>query len=96
MKLSNDVSAALAEDHHVVRYDVRGAGRSDAPARRGGDYRLAQRGRQSSDALRRAAARCGALRRAAALDFPAHPLDGQVRIWDVAYFTTHEGRACQA
>ncbi|MGI5508824.1 hypothetical protein [Streptomyces sp. CA-106131] len=60
MKLSNDVSAALAEDHHVVRYDVRGAGRSDAPARRGGDYRLAQRGRQSSDALRRAAARCGA------------------------------------
>ncbi|MBA2950158.1 SDR family oxidoreductase [Streptomyces himalayensis] len=37
----DDVSAALAEDHHVVRYDVRGAGRSGAPARRAG-YRLPQ------------------------------------------------------
>ncbi|MGW0931783.1 SDR family oxidoreductase [Streptomyces sp. NPDC002644] len=36
----DDVAADLAADHHVVRYDVRGAGDSDAPARRDG-YRLA-------------------------------------------------------
>ncbi|MGW1024753.1 SDR family oxidoreductase [Streptomyces sp. NPDC002577] len=37
----DDVSAALVEDHHVVRYDVRGAGSSGAPARRAG-YGLPQ------------------------------------------------------
>ncbi|MBT2365515.1 SDR family oxidoreductase [Streptomyces sp. ISL-10] len=35
----DDVAAALADDHHVVRYDVRGAGGSGRPARRR-DYRL--------------------------------------------------------
>ncbi|MFF4653250.1 alpha/beta fold hydrolase [Streptomyces sp. NPDC001380] len=37
----DDVAADLAADHHVVRYDVRGAGGSGAPATRGG-YRLEQ------------------------------------------------------
>ncbi|MEV7024709.1 SDR family oxidoreductase [Kitasatospora sp. NPDC093558] len=37
----DDVAADLARDHHVVRYDVRGAGRSAAPATRDG-YRLEQ------------------------------------------------------
>ncbi|MEY9966458.1 NAD(P)-dependent dehydrogenase (short-subunit alcohol dehydrogenase family)/pimeloyl-ACP methyl ester carboxylesterase [Streptacidiphilus sp. MAP12-16] len=35
----DDVAAALAEDHHVVRYDVRGAGASGRPERTR-DYRL--------------------------------------------------------
>ncbi|MFD5461203.1 SDR family oxidoreductase [Kitasatospora sp. NPDC127059] len=35
----DDIAADLARDHHVVRYDVRGAGESAAPARRE-DYRL--------------------------------------------------------
>ncbi|WP_059005983.1 SDR family oxidoreductase [Streptomyces specialis] len=35
----DDVAADLAADHHVVRYDVRGAGDSDRPARRD-DYAL--------------------------------------------------------
>ncbi|KJS55652.1 short-chain dehydrogenase [Streptomyces rubellomurinus subsp. indigoferus] len=35
----DDVAADLARDHHVVRYDVRGAGESGAPAGRDG-YRL--------------------------------------------------------
>ncbi|MGW4894642.1 SDR family oxidoreductase [Kitasatospora sp. NPDC004240] len=35
----DDVAADLARDHHVVRYDVRGAGASGAPADRDG-YRL--------------------------------------------------------
>ncbi|GJF28142.1 short chain dehydrogenase [Kitasatospora sp. NE20-6] len=35
----DDIAADLAGDHHVVRYDVRGAGRSGAPADRSG-YRL--------------------------------------------------------
>ncbi len=35
----DDVATALAADHHVVRYDVRGAGGSGQPARRR-DYRL--------------------------------------------------------
>jgi NAD(P)-dependent dehydrogenase (short-subunit alcohol dehydrogenase family)/pimeloyl-ACP methyl ester carboxylesterase len=35
----DDVAAELAADHHVVRYDVRGAGDSDAPAGKDG-YRL--------------------------------------------------------
>ncbi|MGW0699127.1 SDR family oxidoreductase [Streptomyces sp. NPDC002867] len=35
----DDVAAALAAEHHVVRYDVRGAGDSGRPARRR-DYRL--------------------------------------------------------
>ncbi|MCX4745272.1 SDR family oxidoreductase [Kitasatospora sp. NBC_01287] len=35
----DDVAADLAADHHVVRYDVRGAGESSAPADRSG-YRL--------------------------------------------------------
>lgn len=35
----DDVAAALAGDHHVVRYDTRGAGDSAAPADRSG-YRL--------------------------------------------------------
>ncbi|MEV4611206.1 SDR family oxidoreductase [Kitasatospora sp. NPDC049258] len=35
----DDVAADLAADHHVVRYDVRGAGESGVPAGRGG-YRL--------------------------------------------------------
>ncbi|MGW8995526.1 SDR family oxidoreductase [Streptomyces zhihengii] len=35
----DDVAAALAADHHVVRYDVRGAGASGRPALRR-DYRL--------------------------------------------------------
>ncbi|MET7641636.1 SDR family oxidoreductase [Streptomyces sp. NPDC005438] len=37
----DDVAAALADDHHVVRYDVRGAGESGQPAGRQG-YRLDQ------------------------------------------------------
>jgi NAD(P)-dependent dehydrogenase (short-subunit alcohol dehydrogenase family)/pimeloyl-ACP methyl ester carboxylesterase len=37
----DDVAADLAADHHVVRYDVRGAGASGAPAGRDG-YRLAR------------------------------------------------------
>ncbi|MGW6916061.1 SDR family oxidoreductase [Kitasatospora sp. NPDC054939] len=37
----DDVAADLARDHHVVRYDVRGAGASGAPAGRHG-YRLEQ------------------------------------------------------
>ncbi|MFF2042019.1 SDR family oxidoreductase [Kitasatospora sp. NPDC058170] len=37
----DDVAADLARDHHVVRYDVRGAGASGAPASRDG-YRLEQ------------------------------------------------------
>lgn len=37
----DDVAAALAEDHHVVRYDVRGAGASGRPAGHRG-YRLEQ------------------------------------------------------
>ncbi|WP_405362391.1 SDR family oxidoreductase [Kitasatospora sp. NBC_00085] len=37
----DDVAADLARDHHVVRYDVRGAGESGAPASREG-YRLEQ------------------------------------------------------
>ncbi|MFH8369662.1 SDR family oxidoreductase [Streptomyces sp. NPDC018031] len=37
----DDVAAALTADHHVVRYDVRGAGASQRPARRR-DYRLEQ------------------------------------------------------
>ncbi|MFD9127542.1 SDR family oxidoreductase [Kitasatospora sp. NPDC059571] len=39
----DDVAADLAADHHVVRYDVRGAGASGVPADRGG-YRLARLG----------------------------------------------------
>ncbi|MGK5532517.1 SDR family oxidoreductase [Streptomyces sp. URMC 129] len=35
----DEVAADLAADHHVVRYDVRGAGASDRPARRA-DYAL--------------------------------------------------------
>ncbi|MEU6973133.1 SDR family oxidoreductase [Kitasatospora aureofaciens] len=35
----DDIAADLARDHHVVRYDVRGAGESAAPADRDG-YRL--------------------------------------------------------
>ncbi|MFJ2775791.1 SDR family oxidoreductase [Kitasatospora sp. NPDC087315] len=35
----DDIAADLARDHHVVRYDVRGAGESGAPATRDG-YRL--------------------------------------------------------
>ncbi|MFI8081135.1 SDR family oxidoreductase [Kitasatospora sp. NPDC086009] len=35
----DDIAADLARDHHVVRYDVRGAGESGAPASREG-YRL--------------------------------------------------------
>ncbi|WP_035796040.1 SDR family oxidoreductase [Kitasatospora mediocidica] len=35
----DDVAADLAADHHVVRYDVRGAGESGVPARRE-EYRL--------------------------------------------------------
>ncbi|GAA0939766.1 SDR family oxidoreductase [Actinocorallia libanotica] len=35
----DDVAASLAADHHVVRYDVRGAGASGRPAERR-DYRL--------------------------------------------------------
>ncbi|MFJ2577730.1 SDR family oxidoreductase [Kitasatospora aureofaciens] len=37
----DDVAADLARDHHVVRYDVRGAGESGVPATRDG-YRLEQ------------------------------------------------------
>ncbi|WP_406207002.1 SDR family oxidoreductase [Kitasatospora sp. NBC_01560] len=37
----DDVAADLARDHHVVRYDVRGAGESGVPATREG-YRLEQ------------------------------------------------------
>ncbi|MFE7191055.1 SDR family oxidoreductase [Kitasatospora sp. NPDC057541] len=37
----DDVAADLARDHHVVRYDVRGAGASGVPADRAG-YRLEQ------------------------------------------------------
>lgn len=37
----DDVAAALSSRFHVVRYDVRGAGQSDAPQRTA-DYRLAQ------------------------------------------------------
>ncbi|MFJ9604893.1 SDR family oxidoreductase [Kitasatospora sp. NPDC101176] len=37
----DDVAADLARDHHVVRYDVRGAGESGVPTTRDG-YRLAQ------------------------------------------------------
>ncbi|MFE6865555.1 SDR family oxidoreductase [Kitasatospora sp. NPDC057692] len=37
----DDVAADLARDHHVVRYDVRGAGASGVPADRSG-YRLEQ------------------------------------------------------
>ncbi|GAA2820567.1 SDR family oxidoreductase [Kitasatospora sp. CM 4170] len=37
----DDVAADLARDHHVVRYDVRGAGESGVPAAREG-YRLEQ------------------------------------------------------
>ncbi|WP_395293447.1 SDR family oxidoreductase [Kitasatospora hibisci] len=37
----DDVAADLARDHHVVRYDVRGAGESGAPSAREG-YRLEQ------------------------------------------------------
>ncbi|MGW2250393.1 SDR family oxidoreductase [Kitasatospora sp. NPDC001660] len=37
----DDVAEDLAGDHHVVRYDVRGAGRSGVPATRDG-YRLEQ------------------------------------------------------
>jgi pimeloyl-ACP methyl ester carboxylesterase len=40
----DDVAALLAVDHHVVRYDVRGAGASGAPAGRDG-YRLEHLGR---------------------------------------------------
>ncbi|MER7756111.1 SDR family oxidoreductase [Kitasatospora sp. NPDC097643] len=37
----DDIAADLARDHHVVRYDVRGAGESGVPADRSG-YRLEQ------------------------------------------------------
>jgi pimeloyl-ACP methyl ester carboxylesterase len=37
----DEVAAALAEDHYVIRYDVRGAGASGKPASRAG-YRLAR------------------------------------------------------
>jgi pimeloyl-ACP methyl ester carboxylesterase len=40
-RIWDDVCAALAADHHVVRYDVRGAGRSGRPADLRG-YRLDQ------------------------------------------------------
>ncbi|MFC7219316.1 SDR family oxidoreductase [Streptomyces polyrhachis] len=40
----DDVAADLAADHHVVRYDVRGAGASTAPANRAG-YALEHLGR---------------------------------------------------
>ncbi|WP_441249077.1 SDR family oxidoreductase [Kitasatospora sp. McL0602] len=90
----DDIAADLAADHHVVRYDVRGAGDSGVPRTRDG-YRLAQLG-----------ADLFAVAEAVSPDRPVHVVAhdwGSVQSWEavtepgaerrLASFTTMSGPA---